>query len=300
MKIQIQTASEVKNSNHMRTLANETREKKEKNIFPTTVMFSTLLILIVAIFFVGCEREENEPLDEAILNSTELEEYIIAGAALQQSLAIFTDKLNKIDFSTLEVAYNVDGWDKVVYLPTTVGSCSIEEKIQEFNETKKTLCEKFPHFTSFSEVVSREYFQKSIQNSVNVSSKLLELGIITKTKKLKSGTTEINYTNDCQVMAFLHSWVNNNSNYVEVIIIKYSDGTWLIYIDAANTSTESFIDKTQVKVNGVIVGYKHNNKTVSDFGHTHIKSATPTPKKDDPLPGVFNFIYYNYMFHYYH
>ena len=64
-------------------------------------MLSTLLMLMGAFFFAGCEKFEDEPLDEAILFSSELEEFIIAGADLQNSLDIFTSELNKVRFSNL-------------------------------------------------------------------------------------------------------------------------------------------------------------------------------------------------------
>lgn len=38
-------------------------------------------------------------IDEVILNSTEIEEYIVAGIDLKHSLAIFKSELNQIYFS---------------------------------------------------------------------------------------------------------------------------------------------------------------------------------------------------------
>ena len=75
-------------------------------------------VVSLGIFTQSCSKDE-EPLDESILNSSELEEYIISGADFKQSLAIFTAGLNKIDFSTLEVTYDEEG-RKVVHLPPTL------------------------------------------------------------------------------------------------------------------------------------------------------------------------------------
>jgi hypothetical protein len=144
----------------------------------------TLSVLLSAVFFIGCSQEEDELLYEAILNSAELEEYVIAGADFQQSLAVFTAGLNKIDFSTLEVTYE-PGWVKVVHLP--VSSVGIEEKIKNLNEKKKVLLKKFPQFASSLEN-SKEYFRQSIENSVNVRSELLKLGFNSSNPLLKSGS----------------------------------------------------------------------------------------------------------------
>ena len=186
MKNQIQTVSEVKNSSSTSTLAHETRKKIVKIV---SILSAVAVIAIFAGVLTGCQREqENEPLDEAILNSSELEEYIVAGADLERSMSIFASELNKIDFSTLKVTYE-PGWIKVVHLPiSSNGSISIDEKVRIFNEKKETFRKKFPHFVSFKEDVGIKYFQQCIQNSVKVQGEFLKLGISTSKPLLKNGS----------------------------------------------------------------------------------------------------------------
>ena len=68
-------------------------------------LFATLCTVGI-VSFPGCQKQdydysEKDDLDPALLNSPELEEYIIAGADFQQTLNIFKDEINKIIFVKL-------------------------------------------------------------------------------------------------------------------------------------------------------------------------------------------------------
>jgi hypothetical protein len=262
-----------------------------------------VVIALLASVMTGCQKEEYEPLDDVILNSSELEEYIIAGADFQQSLANFSEKLNEIDFSTLEIDSAVNGWKKVVYLPVSLtGANEIEEKVQMFNKKKDALQRKFPQLISFKDGMGEKYFQQCIQNSVNVNSALLKLGINLSKPLLKNGGNEgtfSNYPNTFYLFNFLDSWVNSH-NYVEAIILKFSDGYWGVYIDSQNTPYISHINLTKRTNNGNIEWY-YNGRRIVEFGHTHEAGISgPNPSSgDDPYPGVDNFIYYRGSFYYY-
>lgn len=260
--------------------------------------------MIIVCFFVfqGCEKDEYEmidELDEAILNSSELEEYIIAGADLQRSIAIFNSKLNKIDFSKLEVTYDSKG-RKIIHLsPSLVENIHIEEKVQMFNEKKDALQNKFPQFVSFRETEADKYFQKSIENSVNVKGEFLKMGINFSIPRLKSGNeTWGGYEDEYSMKVFLHDWCDN-PEYVELWIIYYGDGTIATYQHPQATANITYFS-----------GYQTNGQTyfpeggssspIVSIGHTHRNSSSPSDKDlSNRIPNVSEFIYYNWGMYYY-
>jgi len=152
MKIQNQTVSEVKNNSRASTLAHETRKKRVKII---TMLSAVAVMVIIAGFLAGCQKEqENEPLDEAILNSSEMEEYIIAGVDFIQSLAVYREKLTKIDLSQLEITQDAEG-RKVMFLQEAVAPLTLKDEARIFEEKKEALLRKFPQFDSFSDEIKK-------------------------------------------------------------------------------------------------------------------------------------------------
>jgi hypothetical protein len=235
-----------------------------------------VLIALLASIMVGCQKEDDMSQQEQINlldnNSFELEEYIIAIFDFKQSLAIFENKLSNVDFSKLEVTYDTEG-RKVKRLPSAMGSIRIEEKIQNVNEKKQALLEKYPEFASFTLDMSKKYFQQCIQRSLNVSSKLLELGINFSRPLLKSGTVE-NYGGEdwYALMSFLSSWVNS-ADYVEVCIVAHVDGTYSTWIDDNNTTNKAHITYTQNTGTGAYYFTQGGNTgPVSWVAHTHRNS----------------------------
>ncbi|MDR2038947.1 MAG: hypothetical protein LBQ60_13575 [Bacteroidales bacterium] len=272
----------------------------QSKYFKKISIISIVVITLVASFIItGCQREEDEPLDDIILNSSELEEYIIAGADLKQSLAIFTEELNKIDFSALEVTYDVEG-RKVMYLPMSVSSISIEAKLQTFNETKEALRKKFPHFSSLREDMHEKYFQQCVKSSVNISSKFLELGINITQPKLKNGTEGITYWGSwTDVMYELLMWVQN-PNYVEMVIMTFADGKLITYINPKNTTNKAHVSiGTQ---NGYHYFEGYQSSPLTSFTHTHRDSADPGTADNtfkETYPNMSHSIYYQEGFYYY-
>lgn len=268
---------------------------KNRKVLIFSIIFVTVISL--GVFIQGCSMEEDEPLDEAILNSSELEEYIIAGADFQKSLAVFTATLNKIDLSMLDSSFNSEG-RKVLYLPASVGSIQIEKKIQSFNEKRDALLKKFPQFTSFRKDISKEYFQHSIKNSVNVKTEFLKLGINPSKLKLKSDNETI-WSGNCNGLdGFLNSWVNS-AGYVEVVILYYYGGDIdVIQVPGASQgSTNPLTFQTQGGMS------YYNSRAVWNVGHTHTDdngADTPSDPEDYwNLPGTTQFIYYNGSYIYY-
>jgi hypothetical protein len=261
-----------------------------------------VLIALLASVMVGCQKEEYEPLNDSIINSSELEEYIIAGADFHQSLAIFEKEINKVDFSKLEITYNTDG-GKIMRLPASVGSIRIEEKNQIFNEKKQALHKKYPQFAFFTLDISKQYFQQCIQNSINVSGKFLELGINTFRPKLKNDSegSLTNYSGDEDISYMfwlLYNWVSN-PNYVEVHIISYADGDYAIWIDDRNTPLSSHIT-VYGDGNG---NWQHNGRDISFISHTHGAgdngpcASTKDRTSYSSTPGLERYIYYQGSFY---
>ena len=277
---------------------------KIKYNFSTVVMLSTLLILIGTFFFAGCGKEEDEPLNENILNSNELEEYIIAGADFQKSLAIFTSELNKIDFSKLDFSYDTEG-NKVRHLPAGSVSFRIEEKLHAFFEKRDALGKKFPHFSSFREEIGKKYFQDCIQSSVNLKSKLMELGYKPSSPLLKNGSEQYDVMeNWVFLQSYLYSWLNS-PGYQEVVLIFYADGTVYVYHSPnayydpkTNTYYTSAPPMTQSSNGNYYYTSGGSSTPVVGIAHTHKYSSNPSPG-DGAVPGIPNSIYYNWGLHCY-
>ncbi len=256
-----------------------------------------LMYILSCFIFNGCEKDEyeQEPLDISILNSSELEEYIIAGADLQHSLAVFKSKMNKIDFSKFEVTYDAKG-RKVIHLSSDlVGNVRIEEKVHIFNEKKEAIQNKFPQFISFRKSEAKKYFHKSIENSVNIKGEFLKLGINFFGPRLKSGN-EYYGEDEVILMSDLAEWVSN-PNYVEIHILYFEDGS-METVQSAGATYNSTGSISYQEING---DYYFNNKMVTSVGHTHLNSSDPSGEDiDNNYPtSVSLFIYYNGTYTYY-
>jgi hypothetical protein len=255
-------------------------------------------MVAIGILVYGCSNENEIVSDDEIVSSVELEEYIITASDFKQSLALFEKEFSKVDFSKLLITYDADGRE-IMHLPVFVSSIRIGEKIQIFNEKKQALLEKYPQFASFMPDEINEYFQQCIQSSLNVNSKLLELGVNLSRPLLKSGKTETWYGEDWYfLMSFLSSWVNS-SNYVELFIITHQNGSYSTWIDDKNTSNTAYI--TYTTSNGKYY-FGGNSSPISRIAHTHRNSQYPsgadmTTKSN--MSGISHNIYYQGGFYAY-
>ena len=273
-----------------------------KNRKKSSLSFTLIMAVSLGIFLQGCNMEE-ELLDEDVINSPELEEYIIAGADIQKSLAIFNEELSKIDFSKLEVTYDTDG-RKVMKFPAGSISVRIEDKINSFNEKKEKLLKKHPQVTAFTLEKSTKYFKECAKSSLNINSKYLELGYNTSRPLLKRGiettTTHYDAADYLYLYSFLYSWVFN-PNYVEIYIIGYSDGSYATHIDSRNDPNNSYI--TLTKISGVYTFPEGGSYyPVSWIAHSHLSSNTPSQSDwaaKAACPGLDVGIWYDGMIYHY-
>jgi len=238
-------------------------------------------VISLGIFIQGCSLEEDEQLDESILNSRELQEYVVAGADLYKSMARYADFLNKIDFSTLQTTYE-PGWIKIVHFPPpTDDIIKIEVKLQILNEKKVSFQEKFPQFSTFSQDVGINYFNKCIESSITVKGKLLEMGYYFSRPLLKT-QTEIFFTSMQEVHGHLYAW--QWGNYVELTVLGLNNGTWAVVWNSANTPFYNLFDYFEKNDNW----YLDNECTLKiiSYGHTHHWTSTSNPTVyTDPFTG---------------
>jgi hypothetical protein len=259
---------------------------------PFGFMILTCMISL-GIIVGGCSKEDglsDDYLDESIVNSVALEEFIVAGFDYQHSLAVFESEVRNIDFSKLETSVDSKG-NMVVNIPTSV---SIEEKAEILNMKKQVLIETHPQFISMELTLKQKYLQSSIKQSLNVNSKLLEIGINYNLPKLKAGTVE-SFDNSEEYCSYLASWVTG-SNYVETFLVVFTDGSAITFTDNRNTSSTCYSPGFSQSNNGQWSVNGYPNRTVAYVAHTHIYSDNPSGSDlsfRDNHPGLTVAIYYS-------
>jgi len=287
---------------------------KNKKIKFLIAGLALVLVASLGFFVQSCSQEDDpiyssEQLDSNIVNAPELEDLIIAGAEYNRALVDLENEFNKIDFSTLEVTYDAEG-RKVVHLPTTfVETIKLDEKALSLYEKKEVFRNKFPQFSSFSEGMGKKYFQQCAQNSVNVKNEFLKLGINTTQPRLKSGSEIEMDENFSQIIYLLNALLNDPTNYKEVYIIGYADGSYEIVKNP--DATDSSNGKLTITYNYTKQTMSYNGKQITSVGHPHTDTSDPTPNTLDEngeyvssdyietMPGVSLYIYFQGELHYY-
>ena len=241
------------------------------------------IIAVVASVMVGCQKEEDD--NNNIINSVEMEEFIIAAFHYQHALNLFNREIKKIDFFTLNTSQDPEG-NTIVNIPTSV---SIEEKAKILNDKKKLLFDKWPKIVSLSSLTRSGYIQQTMQNSSKVNKKMLEWGILINQPRLKGFTFE-SFTCD-NVSSYLDSQLAS-SGYVEVVIILFADGTAMTYIDDKNDANTANYPTIVKMSNGNWYFSLHSDSPISSIGHTHQYSDDPsTADQLTRFDGLPEFIY---------
>ncbi|MDR0604489.1 MAG: hypothetical protein LBG80_09335 [Bacteroidales bacterium] len=239
-----------------------------KNILKIKVLV-TIAIFVAGCFMTGCQKEYNNDSHDILDDSSlEIEEYIIAGLDYQHALNTFSNEIKNIDFSKISRSQDSKG-NIVVHISTSV---CIEEKVRTFNEKKKLLLDKCPQIVSFSSKVRSDYFQQRMRNSAIINEKALELGININKPRLKNWSYE-SYS-DNSYIAYLDSQLSS-SNYVEIVLIVFENGTAMTYIDSRNTSSECWYP-TLYKQNNKWYVVLNNSSPIDYIAHTHRYSNTPS------------------------
>ena len=262
------------------------------NSFITTLS----ALVIVVILFTGCYKESDVEFDHntasVIANSLELEDYIIAYTEFQEAFATFNTEIKNIDFSKLRKNRNTEG-NLVMHIPTSV---CIENKVNVLNEKKKLLINKYPELVSFSSEIRQKCFQQGVEKSLILSRKHLKSGINIYQPRLKSGSAEFFTNGYCDYLADQVV----SSNYVEVILLIFQDGTSMAYIDENATVNSSSMDLYQHPSTGDWYSSYYLNSPIETFVHTHINSEYPSQVDiDNKLSGLNYAIYYSGSMYYY-
>lgn len=259
-------------------------------------IFNIFMVSTLIFWMIGCQSDdefESVNNSSVVANSSELEEFIIAATDLQQSLIVFEKELLKVNFSDLETVVNADG-SKVTHLPAIIRSLNIEQKILLMNQKKEALRNKYPQFASmdFNEIARN--IDYCIDNSMRISEFFDEKNINIHLQTTRSFFNE-SYSNMNELVGHLYNWTQS-SDYVEVHILTFSDGTYTVVETTGNTANSAsmyglVLDTTNNK-------YYYNGKQVVGIAHTHRNSSNPSQTDlNYRLPYCENSIYYNGSFH---
>ena len=267
----------------------------KKHLHVRTLWFWFLSFVCVSsiLFSQSCQKqnyEEEKGLDQALLTSPELAEYIVAGADYHHALDIFMVEIGKIKFEELEFEEQPNGM-RIAHLPLSV---CIEEKIQNLNEKKRELFAKYPQFALLSEQEKNCYFRMCIKNSEYVNGRLLELDIDVNRPMTKGASDERIISTGAvdNVLEFFGNWADNNYN--EIVVLSFSDGTSMYYYTSDNTNNSCFTPEMKCENNK----YYYGNKQVTAIIHSQPNSSTPSSADlDARLPGISYSIYYGGALH---
>lgn len=257
-----------------------------------------LSAVLAGIVLWACQKEKypDDTIDAEIAASVEMEEYVVAGYELQAALTEFQRAMNATDWSRMRYVQDEDGRE-VMRLP--VQSLVFEAKLNRFNEKKELLQRKYRRLTSYSPERCEALIQNCLDNSVQVATKLLDMGFnvyLPRTKAILEPFTEESLKDS------LGSWVNN-SHYVEAWYVKYTNGIYNIFIDSTNTSNQARIPeiiRDNHTGNFYWPGGGQPNTPIDFIGHTHRNSSKPSAKDSAAyIPGLTHTIFFNGTFHKY-
>ena len=258
-------------------------------------IFNIFMASTFIFWTIGCQSDdelESVNNSSVVACTSELEDFIIAATDLQQSLIVFEKELIKVNFADLETEINADG-NKVTHLPAIIRSLNIEQKILLMNQKKDALRNKYPQFASmdFNEIAKN--IDYCIDNSMRISEFFDDKNINIHLQTTRSFFNE-SYNNMNELVGHLYNWALS-SDYVEVHILTFSDGTYTVVEPSGNTAHSAslyglMLDTTNKK-------YYYNGNQVVAIAHTHRNSSNPSQTDlDNRLPYCENAIYYNGSF----
>jgi hypothetical protein len=130
--------------------------------------------------------------------------------------------------------------------------------------------------------------------SSNINKKALELGIVINQPRLKGFSYELHNNND--YCAYLDSHLStNNSNYVEIVLIVFENGTSMTYVDSRNTPSSCYYPVLYKKhSNNKWYVMMRDDSPISYIAHTHRSNGGPSDADiadKANYPGLENRIY---------
>ena len=249
-----------------------------------------VLASVISLLFVqSCDNEMkiDIPIEAEVINSIEVEEFIIADIEFQQAFNTFREELKSIDFSKLEKTNDSEGVT-VLHIPTSI---CIENKASELNEKKELLLAKYPQLNSFSSDVKQKCFEQSIANSPKISKKMLESGIGIHQARLKGGSVE--FFTGGSYCEYLATRVKSG-DYVEVVLLVFKDGTVMTYVDEKATPYRSSMTLYNSSLTGEWYSSYYTKSPIEVFIHTHTSGGRPSQSDiKNKKPGLNSAIYYS-------
>ena len=225
------------------------------------------------IFILGCQEKGTEFMDEKIEESSELEEYIIAGLDLKYSLSQFKQELKSIDMLSLKPTLDSYG-NLVINVPSSI---SIEAKSRAFNAKKKILLEKYPELKNIKSELRRDYIKETIDNSIKVTKAMMEFNFITNAYRFKDATIE-NFASEQDSFAFLDQQIAS-PDYVEVVLIVFEDGTATTYVRDDFTANSCEYPRLKKEEDQWFLFNSQYSAAIRYIGHTH--RSNPLPSDED-------------------
>jgi hypothetical protein len=251
-------------------------------------------MISAGIFMQSCSNDDDFAENETV-NSPELEDFIMTDIELQQSLKTLEKELAKVDFANLETF--IENGKKITYLPATIRSLNIEDKIALMNGKKEALFNKYPQLSTLNRHDFANYINRCIKQSIRINEFFLEKKINIYQPVLKSVISEYSFDTVSQLIGHLYNWTFA-PDYVEVYIVFFTDGTHLVVLDSLNTTSQS----TLTFYGNATAGYYFNGKQISSLAHTHRNSYEPSDTdlaSRQNTPNLPRSIYYNGAFHSY-
>lgn len=259
------------------------------------------LQLCVFLFFAlftlntSCEKHGRLP-DECpsheVISAQELERVIIAGYDLKQTMNVFERDLKAINFSEI-YEHKEQGLRVVRILSFDI----LIVKLNEFNESKKLLYNKYPELESLSIKELNDYMHSCMHKSRTVCNKLLDFGIDIYQPKSKSSFTE-SYNDYNNLGQFLAEWVND-PNYVEAAIYILANGQSIVDVYDDSTANESRFQYYSGS-DGNIYYDEYASQQIVQVIHTHTGSQVPSSTDYKGYFGVPMAIYYSGSLYYYY
>lgn len=273
-----------------------------KHKFPIIINYENTLLLkvlpaglsavLAGIVLWACQKEKypDDTIDAEIAASVEMEEYVVAGYELQAALTEFQQAMNATDWSQMHYVQDEDGRE-VMRLP--VQSLVFEAKLNRFNEKKELLQRKYRRLTSYSPEQCEALIQNCLDNSVQVATKLLDMGFnvyLPRTKAILEPFTEESLIDS------LRRYVTN-PNHVEALFVGYENHRYDIYVSDSNTRYSAWPPNIVQNGNRYFWrGGSQPNSPINLIGHTHFGNDSIPSSVDSSairLPGVRYVIFTN-------
>ncbi|MBQ9202124.1 MAG: hypothetical protein IJ154_07140 [Bacteroidales bacterium] len=251
------------------------------------LVFKIATLVIVAGIALGCQNVSNECIVETIEQSEELQDYLIACMDLDESFIAFSEDLRSLDTSLIRKTIGYKG-EVVLYLPTNT---HIETYVKSYNETKKRLRKKFPQIKRLKEEEKLNCIESCINDNITLKEKIERY----HTYRLLTKSTTYTFNTETDAFSYLENQIAS-PNYVEVILISYTDGVYKAHISDGATSTSCSINMSHNQ-NGWYTTDFYSDVTVSYLAHTHRYSSRPSRSDEnfkESHPGLTLYIYTTY------